>query len=63
MQKKPASLLVQFTCNPDKHEVRMSYQGEISEELLQGYYDKLSSLKLLKTTGEVKFQFGIKIKP
>ena len=60
---KPAALLVQFTSAPGHHTVEIASQGEIPRELLQRYYDKLETLRPLDTTGQVRFQFGIRIAP
>jgi hypothetical protein len=61
--EKPATLLVQFTCTPQKHVVDIAYQGEVSPDLLQAYYDKLKNLRPLRVSDEVKFQLTIKVKP
>lgn len=61
--EKPATLLVQFTCTPQKHVVDIAYQGEAPPDLLQAYYDKLKNLKPLRVSDEVKFQLTIKIRP
>ena len=60
---KAASLLVQFTCTPGKHVVQLASQGEPPRELLEAYYDKLVALEPLKVSGEVKFQFLLKVRP
>jgi hypothetical protein len=60
---KAASLLVQFTCTPGKHVVQIASQGEPPQELLEAYYDKLAALEPLKVSGEVKFQFLLKVRP
>ena len=61
--EEPANLLVQFRSVPGSHTVDVSYQGKINQALLKAYYDKLVSLRALETSGEVLFQFGIKIAP
>jgi hypothetical protein len=60
---KAASLLVQFTCTPGKHVVQIASQGKPPQELLEAYYDKLVALEPLKVSGEVKFQFLLKVSP
>jgi hypothetical protein len=60
---KPALLLVQFTCVPDSCPANIAYQGELSRELLQAYYDRLKQLPPLRVSGEVKFQFTLKVQP
>ena len=60
---KAASLLVQFTCTPGKHVVQIASQGEPPQQLLGAYYDKLAALEPLKVSGEVKFQFLLKVRP
>jgi hypothetical protein len=60
---KPAVLMVQFTCVPKECTARIAYQDDPPQELLQTYYDKLKRLEPLRTSGEVKFQFTLKVRP
>ena len=60
---KPAVLLVQFTCVPGKCPATIAYQGEPPQRLLQAYHDKLGQLQPLRCSGEVSFQFTLKVRP
>jgi len=60
---KPAVIMVQFTCVPGKCPPSIASQGDPPQELLQAYYDKLEQLEPLRTSGEVKFQFTLQIRP
>jgi hypothetical protein len=60
---KPAVLLVQFTCVPEKCPASIAYQGQPPRELLQAYYDRLTRLQPVRVTGEVKFQLTLKVRP
>ena len=59
----PAVLLVQFTCLPEKCPPDIAFQGEPPQELLRAYYDRLKQLKPLRVSGEVKFQFTLRVRP
>ena len=60
---KPAVLLVQFTCVPGKCPPSIAYQGDPPQELLRAYYEKLRELQPLRCSGEVKFQFSLRVQP
>ena len=53
--EKPAVLMTQFTCQPEKCEAKISSSGSPPDELLQSYYNKLGKLPPAKVSGEVKF--------
>jgi len=61
--EKPAQLLVQFTCTPEKCAPHIASQGEPPRELLQAYYDRLNHLQPPLVSGEVKFQFTLHVRP
>ena len=55
-----ATVLVQFDCIPSGHQVRIAYQGEVSQELLQQYYDALKGVtKLPVKNDKVVFQLEL----
>ena len=55
-----ATVLVQFDCIPSGHQVRLAYQGEVSQELLQQYYDALKgATKLPVKNDKVVFQLEL----
>ena len=60
---KPAELSVQFTCTPGNCAPRVASKGEPPDELLQAYYDRLKRLEPIVTSGEVKFEFTLKVQP
>jgi len=60
---QPTVLMVQFTCVPGKCPARIAYQGEPPPQLLQAYSDRLTQLQPLRVSGEVKFQFILKVRP
>jgi len=60
---KPATLLVQFTCRPNTCSAQIASQGDPPRDLLQAFYDRLTRLQPLKASGEVKFQFTLKVQP
>src|SRR5215472_8693207 len=60
---KPAVLLVEFICEPEKCPARIASQGEPPRELLQAYYERLTQLRPLRVSGEVKFQFTLNVQP
>ena len=53
---KPAVVLTQFTCIPEKCTAKIASSGNPPNDLLQSYYDKLIKLAPPKVSGEVKFQ-------
>jgi hypothetical protein len=59
----PITLLVQFHCLPQKHSVRLAYDGNVSDEQLQAFYDRLGSLPPLEVNDEVLFQFSVAVAP
>ena len=59
-----STVLVQFSCTPGKHDVKLAHQGDVAQELLQNYYDRLQQLEVLPVSaGEVSFQLTIQIAP
>ena len=60
---KPAVILVQFTCVPGRCPPSIASQGDPPDALLQAYHDKLLTLQPLNCSGEVKFQFTLKVRP
>jgi hypothetical protein len=61
---KAFQLLVQFSCKPGGHQVKLVHQGDASKELLQRYYDSLRAIKKLPIKqGEVSFQLEISVTP
>jgi len=60
---KPTVLLVQFTCAPGTCPAQIAYQGDPPQELLQAYHDKLGQLQPLRCSGEVRFQFTLRVRP
>lgn len=61
---KPFKVMVQFTCTPAGHEVKMAHQGDATEEVLQRYYDGLKLIKKLAVKdGEVVFQLELSVRP
>jgi hypothetical protein len=60
--KKAATVYVQFTFTPGEKLVEMASEGDPPQDLLQTYFGRLKQMQPLKVTGEVKFQFTIKVK-
>jgi hypothetical protein len=57
-------VIVQFTCNPTGHKIKLAHRGDATYELLQSYYDALKALKNLPVRhGEVSFQFELSVNP
>jgi len=57
-------VLVQFDCTSTGHEVKLAHQGDVAQELLQGYYEALASApKLPVRDGEVSFQLELSVSP
>jgi hypothetical protein len=57
-------VMVQFNCKPAGHEVRLAHQGDAAQELLQAYYDALTTAKKLPVKeGEVSFQLELSVSP
>jgi len=61
--KTPMAVLVQFNCLPGKCEIKLASQGQAEEPTLKAFYDVLSMLDPLKTTGEVIFQVMFNVAP
>jgi hypothetical protein len=59
----PVTLLVQFQCLPQRHSVKLAYDGDASNEQLQAFYDRLGSLPPLAVSDEVLFQFSVVVVP
>jgi hypothetical protein len=61
---KGFKLLVQFKCVRSGHESQLAHQGDVSEVLLQEFYDALKAMnKLTVRRGEVSFQVGLTVEP
>jgi hypothetical protein len=61
---KQFQVIVQFTCTPDGHEVKLAHQGDATEELLQAYHDALAVAKKLPVKGgDVSFQLEMAVSP
>tara|TARA_R110002072_G_scaffold302355_1_gene484888 strand:+ start:706 stop:1275 length:570 start_codon:yes stop_codon:yes gene_type:complete len=59
-----AQVLAQFTCTPEKHDVQLAHQGNVTQDQLQAFYDALLALEALPvSSGEVSFQLTIQIDP
>jgi len=57
-------VMVQFTCKPAGHEVKLAHQGDATQELLQAYLDALIAAKKLPVRdGEVSFQLELSVSP
>lgn len=56
-------VLIQFNCVPSRCEVQMAHQGEIDTAAMQATYDGVSALAPLATTGEVRFQLRLRVRP
>src|SRR5262245_1418143 len=55
-----STLLVQFDCTPSGHEIRLGYQGDVSQELLRQYYDALKAAQKLRVKNDkVLFQLEL----
>jgi len=61
---KQFRVTVQFTCKPAGHEIKLVYQGDADQELLQTYYDSLvAARKLPVKGGDVSLQLELSISP
>jgi hypothetical protein len=61
---KQFRVMVQFTCKPAGHEVKLAHQGDVAQELLQAYYEALAAAnKLPVRDGEVSFQLELSVSP
>jgi len=61
---KRFQIMVQFTCKPSGHEIRLAHHGDATPEILQAYFDALSAAKNLPVKeGEVSFQIELSVDP
>ena len=61
---KPFRVMAQFKCEPAGHSVRLAYQGEVTEELLQAYYTALIAIKRMPVKhDDVSFQMELSVRP
>lgn len=61
---KQFRVMVQFTCKPAGHEIKLAHQGDATQELLQAYHDALVAAKKLSVRdGEVSFQLELSVGP
>jgi tetratricopeptide (TPR) repeat protein len=62
---KPLKLLVEFTCSPSGHEVKIAHQPkDVDEDLMQELYKALSKMKKAPVKeGKVAFQIEFTVKP
>jgi len=61
---KQFRVMAQFKCEPDGHGVKLAYQGEATEELLQAYYTALMAIKRLPVKhDDVSFQIELSVRP
>jgi hypothetical protein len=61
---KSFRVMAQFKCEPGGHAVKLTHQGEATQELLDHYYTALVSAdKLPVTHGDVSFLIELSIRP
>ena len=57
-------VMVQFTCEPGRHTVRLAHHGDATQDLLSTYYDALIAAKPLAVShADVCFQLEFSVRP
>jgi hypothetical protein len=61
--KTGALVLLQFSCAPERHDVKIASKGDPPEPILLALYDAMQALPPLRTDGAVAFQVEMGILP